>query len=514
MTKLPLIVGLAIALSGCITIHDPLACGDDGDCSHQAEFTFCDIDGADSSSEYSNECIAPPSANACNRVETCDDVARPHCTGDSVGTCVECTEKAHCPGEESCDTRIGECTNDAIFTCTPGVDGNAACVAKNIELNYCSEGDICVGCLVSDHCTEDIAKAICDEVLFECRGCEENSECDSGLCGTNTEGACVAENEVVHVGGMNASDVGACGTATAPCATIQKGIDVTTTTKNIVLVAAGTYDERVNIASGTMSIIADGEVLLSPASSGGNDRVLDVEGITDVTIDGLIIDNGNGASGTNAVECVTDTATLRIHNSTIRASRNLGLSVTDCTLTVERSTISGNAGGGISINSSNFTIVNNFVVRNGTIGVSAVGGASVSATTANSETLSFNTFAENVSGAAHGISCIASNLVADNNIFMLSDSVAPTAVISGCGTSYSLVDAESTGNSGATANNLSANAIFDDVMNNDFHLVTGSSGSPGIDAADPAATLAIDIDGDMRPLVVGGARDMGADEAE
>ena len=42
----------------------------------------------------------------------------------------------------------------------------------------------------------------------------------------------------------------------------------------------------------------------------------------------------------------------------------------------------------------------------------------------------------------------------------------------------------------------------------DYHL---QSSSPCIDAADPAATLDVDIDGDIRPQ--GAAHDMGADEA-
>ena len=49
-------------------------------------------------------------------------------------------------------------------------------------------------------------------------------------------------------------------------------------------------------------------------------------------------------------------------------------------------------------------------------------------------------------------------------------------------------------------------ASFRNAGGADYHLVAGSM---GLDKADPAATLAIDIDGDPRPA---GAADLGADE--
>jgi hypothetical protein len=55
--------------------------------------------------------------------------------------------------------------------------------------------------------------------------------------------------------------------------------------------------------------------------------------------------------------------------------------------------------------------------------------------------------------------------------------------------------------------NLSSDPLFVDPARNNFHLQLAS---PARDAADPAATLAVDFDGDARPQ--GARRDMGADE--
>jgi hypothetical protein len=55
--------------------------------------------------------------------------------------------------------------------------------------------------------------------------------------------------------------------------------------------------------------------------------------------------------------------------------------------------------------------------------------------------------------------------------------------------------------------NKDADPLFMDVVGKNYHL---KSGSPVKDAADPAATINVDFDGDTRPQ--GNRSDMGADE--
>lgn len=67
------------------------------------------------------------------------------------------------------------------------------------------------------------------------------------------------------------------------------------------------------------------------------------------------------------------------------------------------------------------------------------------------------------------------------------------------------------GSLGATAQtgtgNINADPLFVSSGTFDYHL---QASSPAIDVADPGATLATDLDGDVRPQ--GNRSDMGADE--
>jgi hypothetical protein len=75
-----------------------------------------------------------------------------------------------------------------------------------------------------------------------------------------------------------------------------------------------------------------------------------------------------------------------------------------------------------------------------------------------------------------------------------------------CSHSYDLIKPQSATPTGAN-NILNQDPRFVDGANGDFHLVAGS---PAIDAADPAATNAVDYDGTARPQGTG--RDIGAFE--
>jgi hypothetical protein len=147
-------------------------------------------------------------------------------------------------------------------------------------------------------------------------------------------------------------------------------------------------------------------------------------------------------------------------------------------------------------------------VKNG--GPNGFGGVSISQIAGGSvgrRVFAFNTVSQNQGsfGSVSGVVCgesigvplaMTSNLVVNN---------AGSAQVSGgaCVWTYSDIAPGPVSGTG----NLSSDPLFVDPAHNNFHLQLAS---PVRDAADPAATLAVDIDGDARPQ--GAGRDMGADE--
>ena len=514
MIKLPfLFAGLALSLSSCTpTESDPLACRD-GSCAHQSELTFCDIDRAYPDTVQPNECIAPPSADACNRVMECSDPAKPYCSDDSMGTCVECTKNSECTVDgESCNTNSGECVDGEVIPCSPGAAGDSECAAKDVGLDFCSDGGICAECLVDVDCSGFANEGVCDSVNFECRACEVGgSDCESGLCGTRDAGECVATADVIRVDGANTGgDVEGCGAVGSECETIGFALtEVDDGTRNIVVVADGNYGETLDINDGEVTIIGSRAVVLNPSLTDENIPALKVSTGATATVRGISIVPASGIAGTDAVSCSGAGSVLVLDSVAVSEARDLGVDASNCDLTVERSVVSGNLGGGISVNGGNFTIVNNFIVKNGCTG-STIGGLRLAGTAGNTEVLDFNTIASNVKadGLAYAIECSGVTLMAKNNILML-DPFIDGSLIGVCNTDFSLIDSETDANTGTHSNELSAKADFVDHTNGDFHL---NVGSPGTNAADPTATLAIDIDGEARPQ--GGRHDIGADEAE
>ncbi len=562
------------ALAGCggESSDEPRACRD-GSCDHQSTNTFCDIDGVYPGTEAPNECIAPPAADACNRAVACDDAAKPYCDDDSMGTCVECTENLHCTTEgESCNPINGQCTTEIVVQCDPDDGGDATCAANNDVGDYCSDVGACADCLVDDHCSANVAEAICGQDLLECRGCEVGgSDCETGLCGTNEEGVCIQPDEVIYVNGGTGVDGGACDEGN-PCKTIAGGIEKVEPGRNIILVAAGMYPERLVVSDKNFSLIADGNVSLNPPS-GGDTAVLTLSGTADVTLVGIEVTNANGAVDSDAIACSNATAALTLIGSSVISSRDIGIESDNCTLSIQDSEVSGNTGigisatggtlevqdsevsgntgigisatggtlevqdsevsgntgigisatggtlevlrseilnnaaGGLVSNGANYTIVNNIIGLNGFASGASVSGADLTAGGATTEVFEFNTVAFNRRGTSNNrmaMQCDSTNLVMRNCIFMLEDD-ATFSLIDDCNSEFSLIDMDSTGDTGEATSPLSANATFVNAAEGDFHLLEGS---PGIDVANgtPPAT---DIDGDPRTA---GMADMGADE--
>jgi hypothetical protein len=203
------------------------------------------------------------------------------------------------------------------------------------------------------------------------------------------------------------------------------------------------------------------------------------------------------AAAASARTSATASTAVTLDRVLIQSNGQWGVSANGCRVAIERSTIRYNGIGGISID-SDYVIRNTLIAGNATEEpLRATGGVWIRPGAQG--VFEFNTVAGNVSiNAGPGVSALPStqpftnSIVAGNRRFDLATRTYDDAArqFSGGTWSFSLFE---TGEA---------------KLDRDYRPVAGSA---AIDAADPAATLAVDRDGTARPA--GAGRDIGAYEA-
>jgi Right handed beta helix region len=402
------------------------------------------------------------------------------------------TMLAGCGGNTAAPPRdAGSCTGDqdcAAPTAVCDLAGTMTCVqCTPAEATACSGATpACIG--------------------NTCQKCTAHTQCAvSNVCLPDGTCADAAQVAYVQAGGTGSLPC----TKAAPCGTLDDGVRAN---KPTVKVAAGTLaDNKVTTIDGkALTIVADPGAKLSRGNSG---IILEVRNDgADVAVYDLEITAGAGAA--NAAISVPNGGApkLSLTRVAVDGNQGTGISVAAGKLTIARSTISGNTGGGLSISSAQFDITNTFIVSNGgglaTFGGVAIGSIAVSAS--GQHRLAFNTVTANLGPATvnTGITCssVLSPLVFSNNIVygnIVSGGGAQIGGSANCTATYSDIGPDGL----AGVGNINADPLFVNVAQANFHI---QATSPARDAADPAATLAVDFDGDMRPQ--GTRSDMGADE--
>jgi hypothetical protein len=452
---------------------------------------YCDDDGVFPGSDgIGRTCVADPFPNLgtiCISADDCTDPAHPVCVNQHCQGCssaADCTSAAPvCSDEHKC---VG-CTQEAECASYPSTP-------------HCGSSGSCVLCRDGGDCT-DPAAPVCDSGAATCRACQADAECGSEICDEGS-GRCVPESEIVYVDGASGVSSGPC-TKTAPCKTIQLGVDAVSGIRSTVHVAPGSYSDRVTISSKTVQISARG-VDLAPIAGPG----LDVKGASTVVIEGIRIKNVGGVSG-DGVRCTDDgsSPTLSLIGVLVTKNSAIGVNATKCALTLTKSVVIDNDGGGVSLSLSDFSLINNMIVGNGGVS-STFGGVLVSGNPPSGvggARIEFNTITRNSAQAtsASGLICSLTSLALGFANSIVYGNNGTAGQVSGCSWAYSDIGPDPVPGTG----NISTAPIFVNEAQNDYHLAPNS---PGINAADPSATVNEDIDGDARPA--GGRSDMGADE--
>jgi len=418
--------------------------------------------------------------------------------------CASHPQDIDCAGRSGAGIDAGRCTEDEQCT-----DPTPVCDITR---------SMCVPCMPGKLSACSGATPVCgaDEA---CHRCVMDAECASQTC--LPDGSCASPLDVLYVS-PTGSDLASC--MPDDHCSLARGLALIDGTKSTIRLDPAHYNLLWTVLLPTdLHIVGRGAILDRNALGSGH--VLDIAAGMHVSLDYVTVIGGDGAAG-HGISCTEATLTLR--EVTIQGNGGLAIDSADCQLVVSQSQLLNNQGAGIAASMGDVTLVrslvagnqfaglylvessydieNNVIIKNG--GPSSGGGVLLAVMVGVARRIfAFNTVAENSGafGNVSGVSCddaasapfaMTSNIVVNN--------AGPAQVRGGaCVWTYSDITPGTVSGTG----NLSSDPLFVDPVHNNFHLQLAS---PARDAADPAATLAVDIDGDTRPQ--GAGRDMGADE--
>ncbi|MBA3459158.1 MAG: right-handed parallel beta-helix repeat-containing protein [Deltaproteobacteria bacterium] len=353
-------------------------------------------------------------------------------------------------------------------------------------------GMTCVGCVTSATCAAPNPTCLPDRT---CGRCKAHSDCPSQVC--ESDGACAGEADVAYV---TATGTGSVCSLAMPCGTIDAAAR---RDRRIIKVTGTISDNPVTLIApvGTLDIYGAPGTKITRMSQGA---IFEIRGNARIRIHDLELTGATGSStSAHAISMAADNPTLELHHVFLHNNVGLGISATTGTVVMDGCVVADNFGGGASMQGANFAITNSVFAQNGNTN-SLTGGVTLGPSTL--QRFEFNTVGDNQSSistsGSRGVNCtgtlpIANNIYSNNRVGL------------NCTVTYSMFDPLTT----VTGTNIEGDPMFRSTdiaayASSTFYRIAGTS--PAKNAADPAATLATDIDGDPRPQ--DSRRDMGADE--
>lgn len=498
-------VVLAVILAAACTQKNPEYCERDDDC---ADGERCELDPG---AELTNACVkkdggtadAPLGLDAAGVDAAVVDAPPVPCGDGGVSSCPANTPICRdgvctvCQTQTECPIAAPVCGGNG--TCGPCTTGSDQCELRTATRRCLAGG--CVQCDRASDCALLPDRPVCEVTTGMCRPCALDDECTSGVCDL-PNGRCVVDGDVLKVTMTGGGDC-----TTVPCASVAAALAKVQGTRRFVKIGPGTFREPLDATGKSVVLVGAGAMMTTIDPSGAaNLPALNVGGGSDVTVRRLRLANASGDSNANGVTCAgTPRPKLTMLDVRVEDSDAVGVVANPCVLDIRRSRIAANLGGGVRIVASDFTLVNDVIVLNGS-GASTVGGVRILDSPPNVGRLDFVTVGHNssISTAVGGVACegLTTGLAFTNSI-VWGNSGAVNEVSGLCTWTFSLFP----GASGAT--NLDRNPLFTDPPSRNLKPM---SGSPAINAADMGSTVPDDIDGRARPQ--GGRRDMGAYEIE
>ncbi|HEY4175399.1 MAG TPA: choice-of-anchor Q domain-containing protein [Kofleriaceae bacterium] len=388
-----------------------------------------------------------------------------------------------------------------------GTDAGHACEVNqdctSPGLNVCTMAGACVQCTDTDHDACIGTTPVCDTTSNGCRACVADAECASGVC--SDDGSCADESMIAYVA---PAGTGTTCTKAMPCADLD--------------VAEQTLKPHIRV-DGTVTELATAEFMTGTRTISGAGATVQVMGSaaalkignagTNLTIRGLTFTSIAGPALQQPMIMVTASGPrLELDRVTIAHGQYTAIdSQRNAIIVIHRSVFAFNDGGpALNLVAGQYDVTNSLIVANGAAD-SAQGGVVLNPLSDGQlHTFSFNTVADNNSarsgGRSTGIACTGATI---------SNTIATGNMLTNCDGDYilwNLGDSTSphTPHGTGVLQSEPQFASSADLASPMFYRL--DIGSPAIDAADPAATLPNDIDGDARP--VNGRSDIGADERQ
>lgn len=376
-----------------------------------------------------------------------------------------------CLGHEDCVTADAPLCVDG--DCVPCDVGPAeGCEAKDSATPVCDAGE-CVQCTGENTAACEDATPVCDAELRQCEPCSEHQQCPGSACNL-VEGSCLPLDAVIHVDGDGGREFTSIGAALA---SVSAGVTA-------VLVV----HERNADTPYVEAVTIDGGRTIALLAADGETPVL----------------QGPGASSAVAVNDASTSAFLeRIQ---LRNSGGYGVSCDAAFVDLRRAWVVQNDGGALlATNACQLHVANAFTGGD----VNNVDAIVVEGSTAE---LLYGTVVAgdgNLGGSSRALTCDpASTVTVRNSLLVAIDDATLEVDCAGANVSHSASENAMLGDGNVALGDIQGGWLVD--LADDFHLDS------------PPATLAttalwqdgdpmLDIDGDTRPAIVGGAEHAGAD---
>ncbi len=336
-----------------------------------------------------------------------------------------------------------------------------------------------------------------------------------------TAGACIVADNVIYVveGGTSTSP---CDSA-SPCGSLEDALALVSQSRRFILLDDKAYGEHLDLEDINVTIIGNNASILGLR----NEPVITVSDDVTLTMERVEIRSAVGGTNTDGIRCLSiGSSTVQLKDITVRSNGGIGIRTNGCELVLESSVVQNNLGGGVNISNSAFTIVNSFILSNGSSAAASpsnLGGVRIT----NNDPLApqvfaFNTVTQNQTGSvarASGVDCSVNDIstVLATSSIVRKDSASKPAVSGSCAWVFSNIQDRASitpPDSVAAPSNNDADCM---LTNNPDGLPVIAEESACQNTGQPLADITIEIDADLEVDYQGNSRlatppDMGADE--